>query len=143
MFASGLSNATFTFRPDGTQMYMINRSSPVLSFTLSTAWDTTTATFDSGNDCFPTFSFTSDTVYSVYLKPDGTAMYISDFGSGVEEVLQFSLSTPWGLSTASYVQDFDLLTISGVTRGLFFRDTDGKKMYVAGSSLNILIEYDL
>ncbi|GAH99215.1 unnamed protein product, partial [marine sediment metagenome] len=37
--------------------------------------------------------------YNLFFKPDGTKMYVVDLGA---EVFQYTLSTPWDVSTANY-----------------------------------------
>ncbi len=65
---------------------------------------------DDGSSPFPSVSGTHNDTFNstpqapsavgVYAKPDGTAFYIADQNN--LQVYQYSLSTPWDLSTASY-----------------------------------------
>lgn len=126
---SGLQNLPLggTFNADGTKMYTVGTSSDsVLQHSLSTAFDLSTASYDNVS-----FSMASqDTVpFSVRFNTDGTKMYVS--GSSNDSVYQYSLSTGFDLSTASY--DNVSVSVSSQTtspKELFF-SADGKKMYVA------------
>ena len=86
------------FKPDGTKMYVIGiTNDTVYQYTLSTAWDISTASYDSVS-----FSVASQetTPRSLYLKGDGLKMYV--FGDATDAIYQYSLSTAWDVSTASY-----------------------------------------
>ena len=127
-----------TFKPDGTKMYLTGgRSDAVYQYTLSTAWDLSTVSYDSvsldvsGEDGYPA---------GLTFRPDGKKMYIVDSSDAVH---QYTLSTGWSLSTASY--DSVSLDVSGedsAPQGLAFRP-DGKKMYIVGSSSDSVHEYVL
>ena len=75
------------FKPDGTKMYVVGSSSDsVYQYTLSTAWDLDTASYDSVS--FDVSSQESSP-RGVTFKPDGTKMYLIGFGS--DSVHQYSL----------------------------------------------------
>ena len=110
------------FKPDGTKMYVVDTAGDhVYQYSLSTAWDLSTASYDSVS-----FSVSSQDVspVSVTFKPDGTKMYVG--GASNVSVYQYSLSTAWDLSTASY----DSVSFSVVTdpRSIKFK-SDGSKLY--------------
>ena len=46
----------------------------------------------------------NDNPNAIHFKPDGTRMYI--VGRSVDEVNEYILSTPWSISTASFVSNF-------------------------------------
>jgi DNA-binding beta-propeller fold protein YncE len=88
-----------TFKPDGTKMYMVGGSSDkVYQYTLSTAWDLSTASYDSVS-----FSVSSQdgTPFDVTFKPDGTKMYI--MGNTNKKVYQYT--TGYDLSLAEIDTD--------------------------------------
>ena len=124
------------FKPDGTKMYIIgNTTDSVYQYSLSTAWDLSTASYDSVS-----FSVASqDTnVVDIFFKPDGTKMYI--LGGGY--AYQYSLSTAWDLSTASYDSVSSNLRSQDLNnRGIFFKP-DGTKMYATGLS-DFVYQYSL
>ena len=138
---SGLQNLPYggTFNADGTKMYTIGFSSDsVLQHSLSTAFDLSTASYDSVS-----FSVASqDTVpYTVVFNTDGTKMYI--IGNTSDSVHQYSLSTGFDLSTASYDSvSFSISSQDTTPIGMFF-NTDGTKMYVAGGANDSVYQYSL
>jgi DNA-binding beta-propeller fold protein YncE len=122
------------FKPDGTKMYILgNIGDDVNEYSLSTAWDVSTASY------VQNFSVSAqDTVPSaVFFKDDGTKMYVT--GIGTNRVYEYSLSTAWDISTASYDQSF--ATNNGPT-GLFFKD-DGSTMYVCDYNVDRVTSYSL
>lgn len=125
------------FSSDGTKMYVLGDSGDdVNEYSLSTAWDISTASYVqvfsvAGQETTPT---------GLFFKPDGTKMYISgDTGNDINE---YSLSTAWNVSTASYVQNFSVNAQDSSPRAVFFKP-DGTKMYVAGDANNNFYEYSL
>jgi len=135
--AQEVSPTGITFSPDGTNMYIVgNNGQEVNQFSLSTAWNVTTASFVrlfsvSAQDSVPT---------DVKFKPDGSVMYV--LGSSGDDVNQYSLSTPWDISTASFVQLFLVSGQETVPSGLEFKP-DGTKMYIVGSTGDDVNEYNL
>jgi len=88
------------------------------------------------------FSVTSQEAIpeGLFFKPDGTRMYI--VGSGGDEVNEFSLSTPWDITTASYVRVFSVASQDTSPEGLFFKP-DGTAMYIAGNINDSIYQYAL
>jgi hypothetical protein len=115
------------FKPDGTKMYVPDVDSDlVFQYSLSTAWDLSTASYDSVS--FDVGAQSIDTE-GIFFKPDGTKMYISN---REDSIYQYTLSSPWDLSTASYDNvALDVSAEDSATRGVFFKP-DGTKMYLAG-----------
>ncbi|WP_044026777.1 YncE family protein [Ruegeria sp. TM1040] len=131
--AQGTEPKSITFRPDGTKMFVSDGSTPdsIYQYSLSTAWDLSTASYDSAS-----FNVTSQVgvVEGVEFSSDGTKMFVLDFNS--DRVYQYTLSTAWDLSTGSY-DSVSYLVPSPVTQpqGLAF-NPDGTKMYVQGYGPN-------
>ena len=69
------------------------------------------------------------------LSPDGSKMYA--LGNGAKTVFQYSLSTPWDVSTASYDSKNKSIAAQEGTNvhGVFFK-IDGLKMYILGYTSN-------
>jgi len=91
------------------------------------------ASYDSKNKDF-TFGFCD----GIFFKPDGTKVFIVE--SGALTVKQFTLSTPWDISTATSPQS----QAFGITslQGLFF-NPDGTKMYLADAFSTLIKRYSL
>jgi len=125
------------FKPDGTKMYVIGYAGDaVFSYTLSTAWDITTASY------LQNFSVAAQEAVpsGIFFKPDGTKMYV--IGQSGQDVNEYDLSTAWDITSASYLQNFSVAAQEAVPGGIFFKP-DGTKMYVIGSSGDDVNEYDL
>jgi hypothetical protein len=87
------------FKPDGTKMYVVGAAGDDINeYDLSTPWDVSTASYNQN------FSVSAQeiTPMAVRFKPDGTKMYVT--GSTGDDVNEYDLSTPWDVSTASFVQ---------------------------------------
>jgi sugar lactone lactonase YvrE len=123
------------FKPDGTKLYIVGLGGDeVNEYTLSTAWDITTA---SANYAFSVLGQDTDP-RGITFKPDGTEMYIC--GDAGNDINQYTLSTAWDLSTASYTRNFSVSGQTTIPRGIHFK-TDGTKMFVSGSQNTL--EYSL
>ena len=72
---------------------------------------------------------------------DGTKLYLVTGGSA-HTVRQYTLSTAWDISTASYLQLFDVSAQALQARGLFFKD-DGLKMYIVDDFTSTIFQYTL
>jgi len=87
-----------------------------------------------GNDIF-SVSTNSISPQGLFFKPDGLKMFIAD-GSGSADIDEYTLTTGFDLSTASYSQSGSL-TQFGQLKGLFITK-DGTKLFTAdGNSANI------
>jgi hypothetical protein len=123
------------FKPDGTKMYVVGASGDDINeYNLSTAWDVSTASYSQNFSV----SVQETNPHSVRFKPDGTKMFVS--GNTGDDVNEYSLTTAWDVSTASYVQNF----VTGDTgqNAITFSD-DGTKMYTMGYTLDYIKEWDL
>ena len=123
------------FKPDGTKMYVSGYTGrDVNEYDLSTAWDVSTASF------LQLFSVLAQGFYPAGLsfKPDGTKMYIVDWGD--DEVDEYDLSTAWDVSTASFLQSFSVAAQDGSPQGLFFKP-DGSVFYIAGNTNDTVYQY--
>jgi uncharacterized protein YkuJ len=121
----------FSFKPDGTKMYVVGGSSDsVYQYSLSTAWDITTVSYDNKNYDHSSEETTNG---GIEFKPDGTKMYIS--GNLSDKVHQYTLSTAWDVSTASYDNVALSLLVGNVSqpKGVTF-SADGSKMFMASYS---------
>lgn len=127
------------FKPDGTKMYIADDADDkVFEYNLIIAWDVTSAVFSTAS---PNFSAEETTVRGLFFKPDGLTMYISgNYLSG--RVHQYTLSTAWDVSSATYTSRFTTGSEGSRPEGLFFKP-DGTKMYLMGSSSDDVLEYNL
>ena len=128
------------FNSSGSIMYVTDfGNTRVLQYNLSTNFDVSTATY---NNVSFTISSQTTRPFSVIFNPTGTKMYILQDSPG--EIYQYSLSTGFNLSTASY----DSVSFSvnsqetNNAKGLTF-NTDGTKMYMVGTSTDNVHQYSL
>ena len=85
------------FDSTGTKMYAIGSPGTVYQYTLSSAFDISTASYASKS--LDTTSQTSDST-SLAITSDGTSLYV--VSSGSDQVFKYTLSTAFDLATASY-----------------------------------------
>ena len=128
------------FSSDGTKMYVLgDAGDDVNEYTLSTAWDISTATYSTN---FVVSSQESG-VRGMAFKADGTKFYICGFSN--DTIYQYSMSTAWDLSTASYDSVSKSVSSQFASPvGIFFKP-DGTKMYISGytGSTWVVGEYNL
>ena len=134
------SPTDFAFKSDGSKLFVMGATNETLyQYSLSTSWDISTASYDSVS-----FLLTSQTtgVTSMHFKPDGTKVYLASTAPN-DEILQYSLSTAWDLSTISYDSKSFGTSQSTSPYGLFFKP-DGTKMYVQSSApTDAVFQYSL
>ena len=125
------------FKPDGTKMYVTGQNGDDINeYDLSSAWDVETASLNqtqsiSAQDSSPT---------GLYIKSDGTTLYMA--GTAGDDINEYTLSTPWDISTLSYVRNFGVSAKETNPEGVHFK-SDGTKMYICGNSSDSVHEYDL
>ena len=125
------------FNTDGTKMFVSGSSgADVNEYTLSTGFDVSTATF------VDSFSVSSQDIapYGLAFNTDGTKMFV--VGTLGDDVNEYTLSTGFDVSTASFVDSFSVSSQEAVPVGLAF-NTDGTKMFVVGHEGDDVTEYSL
>jgi len=127
------------FKPDGLKMFVLGSTNDsVYEYTISTAWDVSTASYT--NKSFDVSSQESSPG-GLFFKPDGTKMFVSGFVG--ESLNEYTLSTPWDISTASYANSsFSLTSQDGSPGGIFFKP-DGSRFYFIGLSNDNVYQYNL
>ena len=115
------SATAFSFKSDGTKIYLVDSSAVIRERTLGTAWDLSTIP-NTGSTSYNTgFSVTS--IRGLTFKSDGTKVYFTlDNGFIIER----NLSTAWDISSAS--GSASLNVGSGTFSNLYF-NADGTKTY--------------
>jgi hypothetical protein len=130
---------TVVFKPDGTKMYMVgNTNDTVYQYSLSTAWDVSTASYDSLSKSVAAQETTPN---NIAFKPDGTKMYM--VGNVNDTVYQYSLSTAWDVSTASYDSLSKSVAAQDISPNNIAFKSDGTKMYMLGSGTDTVYQYTL
>ena len=127
------------FKSDGKKMYTCGSAGDDINeWNLDTAWDLANAEY------LRAFSVSAQDTYpsDVFFKPDGTRMYVvGDTGNDINEYkMESPAGTPWDISTASYVQNFNIGSQETNPRGIYFRP-DGSRFYVIGLNGDAVDEY--
>ena len=127
------------FKPDGTKVFITGTTNDsVYEYTLSTAWDISTASYTQSLDLS---SEPYDSPIDVKFTSDGKKMFILGTfvsASSEDSVYQFSLSTAWDISTASYDNiSFSVNAQGSAGQGIFFKTDDSKMYYVDATSSEI------
>lgn len=126
------------FRADGTKMYVLGSTNDtVFQYTLSTPWSVATASYDSIS-----FSVAAQEVSpsALFFKPNGLSMYV--VGATGDAVYQYTLSTAWNVSTATFLQSFSVSGQESTPNGLSFTG-DGSRMFVMGTTGDDVNVYNL
>ena len=129
----------FYFKSDGTKMYLLGNtaSAGIYQYSLTSAWNITSLTYDSvkltlsGQDSVPQgFTFNNN----------GTKLIVC--GSTNDDIYQYNLSTPWDISTASFVRSIDISQQDITCRAVVFSN-DGNRIYIVGDATDTIYQYDL
>jgi hypothetical protein len=130
----------FYIKPDGTKLFMLG-SSGVYEGNLSTPWDPTSYSY--------VRSYTSVTAFTsnpkaMFFSSDGTKMYVA--GASDNSMDQYSLNTPWSLSSVSHVgsRNFNYYMNpdeTGPTQ--VYISPDGTRLYMMGTSTDKLHQFSL
>ena len=128
-----------TFNADGTKMFVVSgNTSAAYQYSLSTAFDLSTASYDNVS-----FSVNSQdgSPYGIHFNTNGTKMFM--VGDSNNTVYQYTLSSGFNLSTASYSNvSFSVASQDTNPYGLSFNN-DGTKMYIAGGNNDRIYQYSL
>tara|TARA_R100001086_G_scaffold88891_1_gene43563 strand:- start:4 stop:822 length:819 start_codon:yes stop_codon:yes gene_type:complete len=125
------------FKSDGTKCYVICiGTDKIYQYSLSTAWDISTISYDSVS---LDISARDTLGRPVRFSDDGSYLYFA--GTTSDDVFQFTMSTAWDLSTATYTRVFD---VSGATSApLAEFNADGTKMYISDPIADDIEQYGL
>lgn len=143
LLSSGmLSNSVF-FKSDGLKMYVCGFGAPSTSkideYDLSVAWDVSTAVLLQSLNV----NTKEIEVTGLFFKPDGTKLYIC--GGNNDNINEYDLSVAWDISSATFLQLFDLSSETAYPSGISFKP-DGLKLYICADGVaatNAIYEYDL
>ncbi|MCL7763739.1 beta-propeller fold lactonase family protein [Polaribacter sp. Z014] len=124
------------FNDIGSKFYVVGRvGADVDEYTLSANFDfTSTVTY---LDSYKLETI-EKTTHDVLFNTDGTKMYVA--GDDLNSVSQFSLSTPYDISTIIFEDALSISTEETFIRGIQFNNT-GNRFYIIGSQSDDLEEY--
>jgi len=136
------------FSEDGYILYVLGTSNDRLrQLNLSVPWDVSTASYNS----VQSIVFTQDSAPTDFvIDSEGTTLIV--LGATNKRLYQYSLSSPWNLSTVTYTgKSFSLANQDVITTPTFIAasprafniDSSGKKLFVAGTTTDNIYEYKL
>lgn len=119
--------------PNGSKLYA-GGDRYIREFSFGSSWNVSTLTLTSS------FQVTdSNDILGVTFTSDGKKMYVFEENAG-RDIKEYSLTTAWDLTTASYVRT---AVYSGSLGVNIFIKPDGKKFYVADFTDSKLYQYSL
>lgn len=126
------------FKSDGTKFYVVGfNTDTIYQYSMSTAWDVSSASYDSVS-----FSVSSQESQptGIFFKDDGTKVFV--IGLSGDDINEYSLSTAWNISTASYTTSFSVSGQEGQPHSLYFNE-DGTRVFIVGGFTNSVYQYSL
>jgi DNA-binding beta-propeller fold protein YncE len=129
---------SIAFNTDGTKMFIVGYTGDdVNEYALSTGFDVSTATYSQN------FSVSAQETEprGIAFNADGSKMFI--VGTGGVEINEYSLSTFFDISTASFTQNFSVSSQTTDPQDLVFNNNGTKLFIIANNSPNRVYEYSL
>lgn len=124
------------FNNDGTKMFLVGTTNDdVVEYSLSTAWDPTSASHTSSTDISTQTSVPDGLAFSF----DGEEMFVV---SSVGTIDEYSLSTRFDVSTESHNSETDISTRDNNLSAITFNPA-GDKMFILGEQNFNVYEYSL
>jgi len=130
---------SIVFSTDGTKVYTVGGGSAVYQYTLSTPFDLSTGSY-SGKS----LSLSGATGANGFtMSADGTKTYFMVQGSGTSIIYQYTLSTPFDISTGTYASKSLSVTAQDSQGYSLYMSADGTSLYFAGHINTIIYQYTL
>ena len=131
------------FNNDGTKMFIVNHAGVMTIdyWSLSTAFDISTATFDDEYD----ISGQEIRANSVAFNNDGTRMFVAGVGNHLLEqdrIHEYSLDTAFDLSSRTHLNTEEMSSFQNYIDGVTF-NYDGTKMYTIDNESNQISQFKL
>lgn len=123
------------WKPDGMMFWTVDTGSVLVrSFSCATPWEPASAAAGA------TFSIAAEDSFPLGItwRSDGAGFFTC--GNGNDRVYSYACSTPWDVSTASFVASFLVSAQDSQPQDVWAR-TDGAKLYVAGSANDRVYRY--
>ena len=144
-------NYGVTFSHDGTKMFVtgVAPTDSVVAYSLSTAWDVSTASYHS----FFNPSQTSNDIRKVLFNANGTKMFLMhlstnsffSIGQGGTGLYEYTLSSAYDLtSTITYIDGYSLSNSGSITHpfdGSF--NADGTRLFVMSFNTDTIVQFNL
>ena len=131
------------FNGDGSKMFVVgSNGGAVVEYDLGTAYDVSTAVYNGAGEELQIIAQEANPSGMAF-NHDGTLLFV--IGHTLGMVMEYRLTTPYDVSTASYAGDverFSVVAQAPYPTGMAFNG-NGTKMFVIGATNNVVVEYDL
>lgn len=125
------------FKSDGTEMFVLQYNDQYIDkYTLSTAWDITTATYDSTST---TLGASSAGIRGFTMTEDGTKLFV--ISTTADDIHRFDLSTAYDVNSA-VKHSGELQVYDGDYSGLWI-SKDGKRIYTCVRNEAMMVQFTL
>lgn len=128
----------FTFSDDGKKMFAIGSADSVYQYSLSTAFDVTTATSDNKR----LFLGSQDTS-PIALQFDNSGSRLFVLGATNDAIFRYNLSSSFDVSTASYSGSSFVVSSFDTSPSGFTFNGNGTKLYLVGNTGRTIDEFQL
>lgn len=140
-YTENITNIALTVRGvfinnSGNRLYITRSGTIIEEYSLSTPWNITTATLVQSKD----LSAQDTTLSQIFFNASGNKLYI--VGGTNNNVYEYTLSTPWNVTTATFVQSKSVSPLGSTALALFFNAV-GTKMYAGSNGGKRIGEYTL
>jgi len=127
---------SFTMSTDGTKLFVTGGAAKdLLQYSLSTAWDLQTASYDNATVGIHQFTSITSVPRGVVFNPEGTKFWVIEqggTGQGNTYIVEYSCTSAFDLTTASYTGNNTTTGTIGGGERCFDLDvsSDGTKFYI-------------
>lgn len=127
------------FSSDGTKMFIVGPDADrVYEYLLASPWDLSTASYNNAS----TSVSQAPTARGLAFKTDGTELYIAGAG-GTDRVFQYSLSSPWDITSASYNNASTSISSTVPSPQAIAFKSDGTMFFAVGDLNDEIGQYSL
>lgn len=127
-----------SFADDGGRLFVGDWDGDIFTYTLSTPYDLTTATYDDATIDLPQIG--SSGLDEMVVSNDGTKLLALEFYD--RRIYEYTMSTPYDITTATYTTN-NLFISEGLNNYGFGVKPDGTKIYVASDYNSKIFQYSL
>lgn len=126
------------FKPNGLKMYVVgNTSDTIFEYDLSTAWDVSTAAYNSVSVSVSGFDTNP---LDLKFTNDGYKLFI--VGNSGDDITEFALSKAWDITTIQRLGEFYVGTQEASPYGMFIKP-DLSKFYIVGVGNDTVYQYSM
>ena len=133
-----VSSNSIEFNTDGTILIMLGQNNDkVYEYALSTGFDLSTASYTDSFD----ISTQELQPYGLAFNNDGTKMYVTGWAG--DDINEYTLTTGFDVSTATYSQNFDVSSQAGKPSAVQFQSDRTTMFVLNGSGAPPIFKYTL